>query len=240
MNLNRLTLFLLLIVPLLNLQAQDCKAGIKINTDMPSAKIYIDHNLAGSGNADVKLGKGSHYIVVLEEADRWDSQSFEDTIRITSCNDTVLTYHFKSEVYLDTEPQDAYVYQDTALIGHTPLFIPVNTGSIVLKKPGFEEKTVMVNNLSGNEKVMLNFTGEKREENFFEKNIFKILIGGIVAFGGVSAYYKLKADDNFDQYQFTGNNYYLDQTHKYDLISGITFGAVQVGFAFLIYYFLSD
>lgn len=240
MNLNKLILLLLLIVPVLYLHAQECEASVKIKTDIPSAKIYINNNLVGNGNAEVKLGKGSYKIAVLEEADRWDSQSFEDTLRITSCNDTVLTYNFKAEVYLDTEPQDAYVYQDTALIGHTPLFIPLNTGSIILKKPGFEEKTVRVNELSRNEKVKLNFTGAKRGENFFEKNIFKILIGGIVAFGGVSAYYKLKADDNFDQYQFTGDQYYLNQTHKYDLISGITFGAVQVGFAFLIYYFLSD
>ena len=129
---------------------------------------------------------------------------------------------------------------DSSLIGHTPLFLPVNHGSIILRKPGFEEKTVDVDRLRDNVKVKLNFTGERRGENFFGKNIFKILVGGIIALGGVSAYFKLKADDNFDEYQFSGNQYYLDQTHKYDLISGIAFGAVQVGFGFLIYYFLSD
>ncbi len=240
MNLNRLILFSLLISSLLNVYAQDCKAGIRIKTDSPSAKIYINDSLAGNGNAQLELTKGSYHLVVMEEADRWNSQSFEDTLRIINCNDTVLTYNFRSEVYLDTEPQDVYVYQDSALIGHTPLFLPINTGIVLLRKPGFAEKIVTIKDLSANEKVKLNFTGKKRGESFFEQNIFKILVGGIVALGGISAYYKLRADDNFDQYQFTGNRYYLDQTHKYDLISGITFGAVQVGFGFLIYYFLSD
>ncbi len=240
MNLNKLILLPIILFSALNIYAQDCRAGILVKTDTPSAKIYIDDHLAGRGSADVRLEKGSYLIVVMEEADRWNSHSFEDTLRVKECNDTVLTYNFKSEVYLDTEPQDAYVYRDSVLIGHTPLFLSVNSGSILLKKPGFEEKIVDADNLRNKAKVKLNFTGEKKGENFFEKNIFKLLVGGIVAFGGVSAYYKLKADDNFDQYQFSGNQYYLDQTHKYDLIAGIAFGAVQVGFGFLIYYFLSE
>ncbi len=240
MNLNKLILLILILFAALDVYAQDCKAGLHIDTDIPTAKIYIDTNLAGSGSADIELAKGVYQVAVTEEADRWDSQQFIDTLRITDCNDTILTYNFKSEVYLDTEPQDVFVYQDSALIGHTPLFLPVNTGSILLKKPGFEGKVVSVKDLNSTEKVKLNFTGEKRGESFFKKNIFKILVGGIVALGGVSAYFKLKADDNFDQYQFTGNQNYLDKTHKYDLISGIAFGAVQVGFGFLIYYFLSD
>ncbi len=240
MNLNKLILLSLFLTPIVNIYAQDCKALVKIKTDLPSAIIYIDGDQAGKGIKDIELGKGIYHVVVMEEADRWNSQSFEDTLRITECKDTVLNYNFKSEVYLDTEPQDAYVYQDSTLIGHTPLFLPVDNGTILIRKPGFEEKFMDVKDLGRTEKIKLNFTGKKKGENFFEKNIFKILVGGIVALGGVSAYFKLKADDNFDQYQFSGNQYYLDQTHKYDLISGITFGAVQVGFGFLIYYFLSD
>jgi hypothetical protein len=38
----------------------------------------------------------------------------------------------------------------------------------------------------------------------------------------------------------TGNDDYLRQTRRYDLISGITFGAVQVNFGLLLYYFLKE
>ena len=178
--------------------------------------------------------------MVMEESDRWNAESHEDTLEITRCSDTTLIFNFRSEVYLNTDPQDAYVYQDSELIGHTPLFIPLNSEEVILKKPGFEDKIVKIRDLHADEKIPLNFRGEIKGKNFFEKNIFKILVGGIVALGGVSAYFKLKADNNFDEYQSSGDKYYLDQTHKYDLISGIAFGAVQVGFGFLIYYFLSD
>jgi hypothetical protein len=240
MNLNKIILLLLLIASALNVYAQECKAGIQIKTDLPSAKIYINTKLAGTGSTETELEKGFYHIVVMEETDRWNSQSFEDTLEITDCSDTVLNYHFNSKVFLNTDPQDVYVYHDSSLIGHTPLFLSVNSGRILLKKTGFEEKTLNVRDIRNTDKIKLNFIGEKRGENFFEQNIFKILVGGIIAVGGVSAYFKIKADDNFDQYQLNGNQYYLDQTHKYDLISGIAFGAVQVGFGFLIYYFLSD
>ncbi len=231
---------MLFIFPVLCTYGQECKSKVLIKTDIPSSKIYVNNELAGRGNTELELERGVYDIVVMEESDRWDAKSYRDSLNLENCRDTVLSYHFKSEVYLDTDPQDVYVYQDSSLIGHTPLFLPVNNDTIVLKKPGYEDKLLTVDELNPGEKVNLNFTGQAAGKNFFEKNVFKILVGGILALGGVTAYYKLKADDYFDQYQFYGDKHDLDQTHKYDLISGITFGALQVGFGFLIYYFLSD
>ncbi len=240
MNLNKLIIFIVSLLPVLNAYAQECKARIDISTDLSSSKIYIDNDLIGKGSAEIELSEGEHKIIVIDESDRWDARSFNDTLHIENCNDTTLTYSFKSEVYLNTEPQDVYVYQDSELVGHTPLFLKVNSDEIVLRKPGFEDKVLRQADLKTNEKIRLNFTGEPIGKNFFERNVFKILVGGIVALGGVTAYFKLKADNNFDKYLISGDEYYLDQTHKFDLISGITFGALQVSFGFLIYYFLSD
>lgn len=239
MNLNSKIFYIILLFYSFNVWAQDC-AELQVKTDLPSSKIYVDSVLSGKGNIEIKLSNGAHYIVILEESDRWNAKSFIDTIIIRDCKDTVLNYSFKSQVYLDTEPQDVYVYEDSNLIGHTPMFLPLNDVNLILKKEGYEQKIINTENLGDFKKIKLNFTGSLKGESFFEKNIFKMLVGGIVALGGVSAYFKIKADDNFDQYESTGRKHYLDQTHKFDLISGISFGAVQVGFGFLIYYFLSD
>ena len=240
MNLNKkILLFTFLPFFAVNIYAQNCKADLHVKTDLADSKIFIDDSLAGKGNADVEINAGKHYIVVMEETDRWNAKTFNDTINF-SCKDTTLEYYFKSEVYLDTDPQDVYVYKDSELIGHTPVLIPLKNENLILKKPGYSERTIKPVNINANEKIKLNFTGKQKEKTFFEKNIFKMLAGGIVALGGVSAYFKLKADNNFDRYQSTGKTYFLDLTHKYDLISGITFGALQVGFGFLLYYFLSD
>jgi len=240
MNLNKIIFLVILILPVLSTYGQECRAKVFFKTDLPSSKVYVNNEFAGKGNMEVELEKGIYNIVVMEESDRWDAKTFSDTLKIENCSDTTLTYNFKSEVYLDTDPQDVYVYRDSSLIGHTPLFLTVSNDNIVLKKPGFENKVLKLNELKSGEKINMNFTGEAAGKNFFEKNVFKILVGGILSLGAVTAYYKLKADDYFDQYQLFGDQHDLDRTHKYDLISGITFGALQVGFGFLIYYFLSD
>lgn len=240
MNLTKPIIFVILLFPVLTAYAQECKARIDINTDISSSKIYIDNDLIGNGSAEIELPEGEYQIRVINESDRWDARLFSDTLQIENCNDTTLTYAFNSEVYLNTEPQDVYVFQDSELVGHTPLFLTVNSEEIVLKKPGFEDKVLQPADLKTNEKIRLNFIGEPVGKDFFERNVFKILVGGIVALGGVTAYFKLKADNYFDKYLISGDDYYLDQTHKFDLISGIAFGALQVSFGFLIYYFLSD
>ena len=239
MNLNKILAMIIVFVSS-NIYAQECRAKVTINTDLPSSKIYLNDTLTAQGNALIELGEGKYHLVVMEDSDRWDAKSFDDTLNVINCNDTTLNFSFTHRVYLNTQPQDVYVYQDSELIGHTPLFIPVSSQEIILKKPGFNDKVLDIQDIKSGKKISLEFTGKIKGKSFFERNIFKILVGGIVALGGVTAYYKLKADDNFDNYQSSGNKYYLDQTHKYDLISGITFGAVQVGFGLLIYYFLSD
>lgn len=72
-------------------------------------------------------------------------------------------------------------------------------------------------------------------ERFHQTLTFKLLIGGIVVFGGVAAYFKLEADDYFVEYERTGSSSALDKTDTYDLVSGISFGMMQLNVGYLIY-----
>ncbi len=241
MNLNRI-IFLLIIIFLVTkgLFAQGCKVKVNIYTDLPSSKIYLDTILIGKGNAEIDLDKGVYHLTVMEESDRWNAKSFIDTLKIIECRDTTIKFYFKSEVYLQTDPSDVYVYNYKELIGHTPMFISESTDSMLLKKPGYQERTITAFDLNKDEIIKMNFTGKVKAESFLQRNSFKILVAGIVALGSVSAYYKIKADNNFDKFQSTGEQKFLDLTHKFDLISGITFGALQINFGILIYNFLFD
>jgi hypothetical protein len=144
------------------------------------------------------------------------------------------------EILLDSHPQDANVFYNDSLIGSTPIFISSEMKNLTLKKSGYENYNLAIDKISPGEKISLNFNGFQREESFFERDIFKILTAGIIVFGGTTAYFKLKADKKFDEYEFTGESKYLDETRKYDLISGITFGALQINFGLLLYYFLTE
>lgn len=77
-------------------------------------------------------------------------------------------------------------------------------------------------------------------ENFFTSSTFKILLGSAAVLGGVAAYFKIKADNKYDEYLSTKNQSTLDEVDKLDLISGISFGLLQINFGYLIYKFLTD
>jgi len=88
--------------------------------------------------------------------------------------------------------------------------------------------------------IEFDFTDENEEELFYDKPIFKILLGSFVALGAATAYFKIKADKRFNDYKKTNNSSLLDETNKYDTISGVTFSLMQINFGVLVYYFLRE
>jgi len=234
-------LFVLVIIIVAEVFPQDCEAHLTIISDIENVYIFIDDSLAGSGkNITVILSKGQHKIVALENSDRWDAKSFIDSLDITDCNDIKLQYNFSDKVLLNTEPQDVYVFSNDSLIGHTPLLIPMELNNIRLEKNGFESKIINYSDFGINDPVKLNFTGEYDDGNFFDKTLFKILIGTMVALGVTTAYFKLEADDKFAEYKITGDPALLEQTNRLDTISAVTFVALQINFGAIIYLFLVD
>lgn len=221
-----------------NVFSQDCRAPLNILTDNKNSNIYLNNKLIGKREINIDLEMGEYFIHISGPEKRWAAKNINDTIIINSCDSVKLNYSLNT-VYLKTDPPDAYVFQNNILIGHTPLFISKNYGRIVLSKPGYNSEAVSLNDLNEST-INLKFTGEENGRRFYEKSIFKILVAGIVALGGATAYFKLRADDKFEKYQSNGDQNLLDQTKKYDLISGITMGALQINFGVLIYYFLTD
>ncbi len=232
-------LLLLIFIPIYS-YSQECHSTLIVNSDIKNAVVLLDTTKVGEGEkVTTQVTKGNHKLTVMENSDRWNAQTFVDTIKVEDCNKTIrLNYKFKKETYLQTNPQDAYVYSNDSLIGHTPTFISANVNKVILKKPGYSDTEVGINHGVKNQWVNLNFTGKPEQEIFVKKPLFKFLLAGIVTFGGITAYFKIKADNRFNNYQLTGNNKYLDETHKFDLISGISFGALQINFGLLLYYLL--
>lgn len=221
--------------------SQDCNSKLIIETDLQLVNIFINDSLVSDSSFyETELKSGSYEIIVMENSDRWDAKTFVDSIELNNCKTKKLSYFSNRKVYLDTNPQDAFVFDNDSLIGSTPLFIGNISNELKLTKPGYKEKMVLQNSFSENMLVNLEFIGEKKEKSFFYSTTFQILAGTAIALGAVTAYYKLKADDKFDEYQFTGNQDLLDETNKYDLISGITFAALQINFGFMLYKFLTE
>ncbi len=221
---------------------QDCKGTLIINTDRTESLIYLNDEMIGKGNIQIELDAGVYNVVVKEGNNNWGNKILSGSVKLNECNHQTLTFNFDDEIYLQTDPQDAAVFSNDSLIGYTPLHLKNNFSSLQLRKAGYESKFIFLEDYKSNsDKVgTLNFIGKIKETSFYEKDLFKYLLAGIVVLGGTTAYFKLKADNKFDEYEITGDEKLLDETERYDLISGITFTALQINFGALIYFFLNE
>jgi hypothetical protein len=236
-------IFLLLVFSIIffpEIFPQDCNAKLIVKTDEEKSIIKLNNKFLGYGNVETRIDTGKYILSVHEPFDKWDSKYFLDTIDVSNCNDIILSYNFNSAVYLKTNPQGVHVFSKDLLLGNTPLFIPLKYNQLQLSKPGYQSKIIQLNQSSSNNLINLKYTGENVTKSFYEKDIFKILVGTMVLLGGTTAYFKLKADNRYDSYLSTDQQAYLDQTKKFDTISGITMTALEINFGILIYYFLTD
>lgn len=223
------------------LSAQDCKAKIFIQTDIERAKLFVNDNFENEGNNfELELTPGIYIINIVEDFKKWNARSFEDTLRIKDCSNLNLNYNLNNKLLLDSYPQNAHVRESDSLLGFTPMLLEENFQTLLLQKPGYEDKLITQQEIAAGVKPELQFTGQVKGESFYESTLFKFLVGTAIALGATTAYYKLEADKNFDEYQITGDQALLEQTDKYDLISGITFVALQIDFGLILYLFLTD
>ena len=222
------------------IHGQSSKASFKITTNVESSQIFIDNNFVGNGVYNSQLLPGKYFVDVMLDSLKWNEQHFADTIKIEDSKPVNLNFNFKKKIYLETNPSNAYVYKNDSLIGYTPLFLNSDFNSLKLERADYQNKKITADDVKTVNFINLNYIGKPNGKSFYEKDIFKILVGSIVILGGTTAYFKLKADNRFSNYESTGEQNYLTETRKFDLISGISMGLLQINFGILIYYFLSN
>ena len=238
---NLLQILFLLLVGLNFISAQDCKSNLVLKAESEDLLIFIDNEYLGNGNVETSLSEGLHKIKIKEPGLRWDARTLEKEINITECGKEYnFTFKFDEEYLLETNPSNVWVYSNDTLVGNTPILISKNIETIKLEKEDYKTRILNVNQLSSTDKIHLDFTGELKTKRFIETPFFELLVGTAVGLGALAAYYKIQADQSFDKYEETKEQRYLDDTDKYDNISGIAFGALQLNFGALIYFLLSD
>lgn len=225
----------------ISLYSQDCKSKLIVGTDFLHVQIFINDSLVSDSNyTEIELQNGNYNLTIVNNDALWDARTYRDSIHLSNCEIKKVFYSDKNKIYLDSSPQDAYVFKGDSLIGHTPLFVNKSVNNLILRKPGYTDLVLPNNLLAERVKFNLLFNGVSKQVSFFYSTAFKILAGTAIALGTVTAYYKLKADNRFDEYKITRNQELLDQTKRYDLISGITFTALQLNFGFILYKFLTE
>lgn len=220
----QLSIILLFLISNLHL-AQECKTPVTIISPIKDGLIFVDDEFIGSDSVEVSLEKGKHSLLIKENLRKWNALKFRDTIFAADCSPLVFSYGKNNLFEADYQDESHFVESESNLL---------------LAYQSLKNISSVDRTFDETKPVKLNFDTGRQEKRFIETTTFKILIGSAVALGAVSAYFKIKADNNYEEYQQTLNNSYLDKTDKYDLYSGIAFGALQINFGALLYHFLKD
>ncbi|HEX2868075.1 MAG TPA: hypothetical protein VHO03_13600 [Ignavibacteriales bacterium] len=221
------------------LKAQECTSVLKISTGDSSSVIFLNDSFIGTGHTSQEVKRGRYKILIKDEARKWGGQEIQDSVNITQCGITKnLEYSFKQTLFLRTVPDNAEVFYRDSLLGSTPISLYKSIPRVEIKKTNYRPVFLTAGEIAENPVVDLEFLGKRPSESFFKTDLFKILLGTAVGLGTTAVYYKMKANNAYDEYNLSKDGALLDRTNRYDLYSGIAFGALQVNFGALIYFFL--
>ncbi len=221
--------------------AQDCKSILEIETNRDSSLIFINDHLIGYGKIRTEVPTGKYFITVKENIFRWNEHEINDSVNIKLCNkEYLISYNLFDKLFIDSRPQDASIYIYDSLMARTPNFVNVNEFQTVsLRKNGLS-KSIHSKELSAYNTIPLDIPVKEKNEIFSESDWFKVLVGTASVFGAVSAYFKIKADNRYDDYLKSKDPKKLNEVNRFDLYSGIAFGLLQINFGYLIYKFLIE
>jgi len=239
--LNKITLIFVIIISVNNLNAQDDKTNIFIQTNVDSAGLFIDNNFIGVGNKfNVQKVAGIYTITLVENLSNWNAEVINDTIIVENKQEIFRNVNFKDEKLINTKPEDVRVFESDSLIGFTPLLLDNEFKNLTLEKPDYVNLSVIPEEISGGQIPELKFNGEPSKKEFYGSTLFSILLGTAIALGAASANYKLEADNLYEQYKISGDPGLVDNIDQYDGQSAGTFIAMEICIGALIYFFLAD
>ena len=111
--------------------------------------------------------------------------------------------------------------------------------SIKFKKDGLFTNPD-INLLRSGEVQTVNYKPVPHTESFTNSTLFKVMVGTVTVLGATAAYFKLKADNRYDDYLLTKDKSTLDEVDRLDVYSGVAFGLLQINFGYLVYRFITD
>lgn len=221
--------------------AQESFTILTIKTNVDSAGLFIDDNFIGVDDEfQIELEPGVHSIQIAEELKKWNAEIIIDTVQIEKSGELFLSYTFKDQALLNTNPQDVYVFEEDSLVGFTPILLEAGFKELKLDKPDYKSIYVTPDEISNGKIPELLFTGQPPNQQFYGSTMFYTLLGTAIALGATTVYNKLKADDLYEEYKITGDRGLIDNIEHYDDQSAWTLIATEIFIGVIIYFFLAE
>jgi hypothetical protein len=226
--------------------------SITIQSTPDSAALFLDGVRRGNTPVTLdSLSAGRHGLRLQHPAvDSWLTVPISDTITLAYGDYKTFSYSFTNRFIIDTDPFDAEILVGDSALGHSPFLVTSPLSVITLRKVGFRTTTLdLVPVTGGVFKATLHpewetggsfplaipFVEQKRSP-------LRLYLTGAatVLSGTAAAYFKIKADDTYQQYLITGNNSDRARVRELDRSAAIALVATQLGLALFTYFIFTQ
>lgn len=219
--------------------SQENKGIISIDLTNDNSVVIINDSLKFYSSFKKEFPFGDYKLIAKENKNEWGSEFQEYSFTLSEQNNYFdKKINIDNKVFIDSYPSDAEVTVNDSTIGYTPLSVSLSSQNILITKENYNPQKLISPKEINYVKLESNFV--KENKSFLETYLFETLIGTAVALGATAAYFKIQADNKYDEYIKSRDKSLLDQTEKLDLISGTAFGLLQINIGALIYFFLND
>lgn len=231
---------------------------LSVNSAPENARIYLDTVFIGlTPLKNYKIHPGEYKLKIINPLSPEEWQSENELIDLAVSGDTSLFVKFRYYYYFNSDPFNAEVKKEDSLFGYTPLRFFSDekiTGSMLFRKKNYTDyffnlseynfETGANIKLKSKGKETINDIVYKNRTTQFktQRNLYAILGFGATAVAGgfFSVNFKTKANDNYTDYLTSGDNFYLNESNKYDKYFVASIIIMQLAIGGLMYYLFFD
>ena len=124
---------------------------ITVNTDTRSSDIYLNEKYIGTGAAvNILTAPGEHTVTIRGTGQEEKTISVFLDEKKTTVIDLNVTLREEKLTVINTIPQEANIYLDSLWMGVTPLLLNGFSGEIIIRKDGFRETRLLLDDISQN------------------------------------------------------------------------------------------
>ncbi len=234
---------------------RDTFAVLTVTSPVAGVIVFLGDSSLGTVPVKVRnVNPGIHVLRYIYPGGRdWEHPALTDTVVVRSGEQIERTAVFPSYIRITSEPYGAAISVNDSMLGTTPYLLSSSSplgGMILFSKEGCEPVRLPI---SGNEKeihaVLKRTKGSDSLGNvkspYLAQNQQEVSVpvivstGAAILAGASAAYFKVKADNYYQDYQASGDAAALSNVTKFDRFAGISLAVCQINLGFLVYYLLS-
>ena len=228
------------------------KSYISVVSSPERVRIYIDSLFSGfAPRESIKVTAGRHILrFVHPDNSDWSLRTVTKPVSVNPYEHITVQVKFPGSCHITTNPFGADLNVGDSLYGRTPFILPVAGESIIisLSKERYNPIAETVDRNLPRIHFDLQRSGlaEKDAESAYLQSVARgpeiplyISAGTTVLAGAAAAYFKIKADNRYSEYQKRGDPGALDRVRRLDRAAGVSLIISEMSFFLLSYLLIS-